>query len=183
MRGSLVCRADTSRVLEQIIALGHTWSLTSARSHLDFAGKRVLEVGCGRCWHAPLVLGLGAASYTGIEPHFDGSTRQVPNLETDAGVHSDDRATTAAPLTLDAWLDSYPSCSVIPRGILDAELEPGSFDIALMFTVTEHLPRPEEELARLAESMCPGGRLYLVHGNYYSWSGHHLRPQHVGSTS
>src|SRR5262249_8006794 len=48
-----------------------------------------------------------------------------------------------------------------------------------MLTVSEHLTDIKNTLRRLQDLLVTGGRLYLSHGNYYCWNGHHLPPRTI----
>src|SRR5205809_3642097 len=40
------------------------------------ADRRLLEVGCGQCWYAPLLLARGARCFVGIDQYMDFATMQ-----------------------------------------------------------------------------------------------------------
>jgi hypothetical protein len=55
-------------------------------------------------------------------------------------------------------------------------LLPGTYDVATLITVTEHLPNNFEVLRGIYNWTTPGTRLYVDHHNYYSFRGHHRDP-------
>jgi SAM-dependent methyltransferase len=112
------------------------WALD--RDPLDCAGAAVVELGCGTGRHAGRVLDAGAVAYVGV----DGSPGMLAIAR---GRCADPRARfveadLAAPLPLAA----------------------GSFDLALIVLVIEHVSALDALLAEVARLLRPGGRLRLV---------------------
>jgi SAM-dependent methyltransferase len=58
---------------------------------------------------------------------------------------------------------------LIPAGIEQAEIQPGSLDAITLWHVLEHLDRPDPALARIADWLRPGGGLLLGLPNLDSW--------------
>ena len=58
---------------------------------------------------------------------------------------------------------------LIPVGIEEAEIEPGSLDAVSLWHVLEHLDHPAAALARIADWLAPGGGLVLGVPNLDSW--------------
>ena len=60
-------------------------------------------------------------------------------------------------------------------------LRPGTYDVATLVTVSEHLPDNHQVLRGIFEWTAPRTRLYVDHHNYYSFRGHHRDPDKVAS--
>lgn len=153
--------------LGQIIELGidSHYVATLAR-YVPIEGS-VLDVGCGACWYAPFLLAEGATSYHGVDRAPDFSSRALPSYL--GGEMS---------LTISEFLGCFPA---IHYEICDiVEFNPGTkFDVAILSTVSEHLKNPDLAFRKISELIEPGGQVYVSHGNFYSWSGHHSIPQTV----
>ena len=61
-----------------------------------------------------------------------------------------------------------------PTGLI----EPGSFDVATLWLVTEHLPDNRQVIEGIFEWTRPGQLLALKHHNYYGFDGHHQKPRY-----
>jgi len=144
-------------------------TLGAAWTPLDFAGKRVLEVGCGPLggW-GPLAVFCGARGYRGVDPAWRDDvfwhTSVLPRLL--AGVHADLSANmpaaTDAP-ALDAFVAAVRArCSFFPGRIEDlAEAEP--FDIVMSNSALEHIPAFESFATALAAVCGPAtAHLHMV---------------------
>ncbi|BDQ34694.1 methyltransferase domain-containing protein [Pseudodesulfovibrio portus] len=118
-----------------------------------FAGKRVLEAGCGAGRFTELLLEAGA-SVTAV----DLSEAVEANL-TNCGARGD-----------------YRVCQADIRRLPFA---PGGFDVVLCIGVVQHTPDPEETLKALARQVAPGGLLIIDHYTYreggVKWSSRTLR--------
>lgn len=53
---------------------------------------------------------------------------------------------------------------------------PGTFDEAFICFVLEHLPTPDQALARIKQVLKPGGRLTVIEGDHGSWYCHPETP-------
>ena len=119
----------------------------------DLAGRRILEIGCGR----------GGFSYW--------LASQTPRP---AGIVAADFSNTAV-----SKADTFARARGIP-GITwlvgDIESIPhaaDSFDVVVSCETIEHVPHPRLALRELARVLRPGGRLYLTCPNYFSLVGWH----------
>ncbi|HET6592541.1 MAG TPA: tRNA 5-methoxyuridine(34)/uridine 5-oxyacetic acid(34) synthase CmoB [Xanthomonadales bacterium] len=115
------------------------WKWERLAPHLDLAGARVLDIGCGNGYYGLRMLGAGAGLVVGVDPtvlfvmqwlacrHFSG---RLPNF-------------------------------VLPLGI--EELPPGrpGFDTVFCMGVLYHRRDPLRLLERLKELLRPGGELVL----------------------
>ncbi|CAE7233129.1 unnamed protein product [Symbiodinium sp. CCMP2592] len=61
-----------------------------------------------------------------------------------------------------------------PTGLI----KPGSFDVATLWLVTEHLPDNRQVIEGIFEWTEPGQLLALKHHNYYGFDGHHQKPRY-----
>ena len=103
------------------------WKWRRVAPHLDLAGQRVLDIGCGNGYFGLRMLGAGAALVVGVDPtllfvmqhlacrHFSG---HVPNF-------------------------------VLPLGIEDLPAGPAGFDTVFSMGVLYHRKDPAEHLERL----------------------------------
>jgi tRNA (mo5U34)-methyltransferase len=115
------------------------WKWDRIAEHLDLAGHRVLDIGCGNGYYGWRMLGQGADSVIGIDPtliyvmqwqacrHFAGP---VPNY-------------------------------VLPLGIEDLTADAGGFDSLFSMGVLYHRRDPVAHLGRLGSLLSPGGQLVL----------------------
>jgi 2-polyprenyl-3-methyl-5-hydroxy-6-metoxy-1,4-benzoquinol methylase len=113
----------------------------------DLAGKRVLEIGCGRggflCWLARNSPAHGA-SWFGID-HAASAINHARALAELSGTHE------------------------ISWGIGDIEAigyRSASFDTVISCETIEHVPHPQRAIHELARVLKPGGRLLLTTPNY-----------------
>ncbi|CAE7658598.1 unnamed protein product [Symbiodinium pilosum] len=61
-----------------------------------------------------------------------------------------------------------------PTGLI----QPGSFDVATLWLVTEHLPDNRQVIEGIFEWTKPEQLLALKHHNYYGFDGHHQKPRY-----
>lgn len=118
------------------------------RESSDLAGRRVLEIGCGRggfaCWMAsqsPPPSRLIAADFS------------------PAAVEKGKAYAASIGLTDIQWA---------VRNIEAIEEPDASFDTAVSLETIEHVPNPPQAVKELARVLKPGGRLYLTTPNYFS---------------
>jgi cyclopropane fatty-acyl-phospholipid synthase-like methyltransferase len=104
----------------------------------SFAGKRVLDVGCGMGRNPYWMLEAGAASLLAVDV--------------------DDRSVNAARKNL----ASFVNARVEKRSVYDLDpAEIGAFDRVTSIGVVHHLASPEDALRRLWSCVAPGGDLVL----------------------
>lgn len=141
------------------------------RSRLE--ARRLLRVGAGLPAGAH-VLDVGA----GDGFHLDLLRRHGPTGWHLTGVDTDERAVAQA---------HRRGLDVRQSSIEDADIAPGSIDLALCVQTIEHVADPVEVLRSIAAVLRPGGRLYLITDNTGSpdfalfkgrhWGGYHF-PRH-----
>ncbi len=62
-----------------------------------------------------------------------------------------------------------PAVKVVRSGVEELDLPAGSFDVAILWHVLEHLSAPLETLERIRGWLAPGGRLVVAVPNLASW--------------
>jgi len=107
--------------------------------HLDLAGKRVLDVGCGNGYYAWRMLGAGARHVLGIDP----TLRFLAQFQ-----------------ALQHYLDD-PRALLLPLRAEDLPPRLGCFDTVFSMGVLYHRRSPFEHLAELLDALRPGGELVL----------------------
>jgi SAM-dependent methyltransferase len=167
------------RILEKAVALGHGEIVREVDEVAPVDGARVLEVGCGRCWYAPLILGAGARSFTGFDRFVDFGERRILDRITTAAHHWTDANFEDVPLSLEEFLDGFQDIRLDKADVVDHPYEDGAFDVAFALTVSEHVVDLRGTFRRIRDLLAPGGRFYTTHGNYYCWHGHHKPPKFV----
>ncbi|WP_043311622.1 tRNA 5-methoxyuridine(34)/uridine 5-oxyacetic acid(34) synthase CmoB [Pseudomonas sp. ML96] len=115
------------------------WKWTRVAPHLDLAGKRILDVGCGNGYYMWRMLGAGADSVVGVDPNwlFLNQFLAVKNYLPDASAWH-------LPLALEE---------------LPAKLE--GFDTVFSMGVLYHRRSPIDHLLDLKDKLVRGGELVL----------------------
>lgn len=117
----------------------------------DFAGRRVLDAGCGMGRNSYWALVWGAAEVTA----FDADVRTV-----DAAKRN---------------LARFPNAKVILRDIYDIDWE-DRFDIAFSIGVIHHLANPLAAVRRLVAAVRPGGKVLVW---VYGYEGNEILVRYV----
>lgn len=129
-------------------------------------GRSILDVGCGNTLYGVALRALGASSYRGTDARLDLDRRDFKSPVTKSRV--------ATRLSLRDVMRTVPSVKFERReDIPNDEL----FDLVTLHTVTEHLQDIDQIFGQIAKSLAPGGRVWFLHDNYFSWGGHHLAPR------
>ncbi|MEO5369283.1 MAG: class I SAM-dependent methyltransferase [Magnetococcus sp. DMHC-1] len=128
---------------------------------LDFAGKRVLELGCGpNLGWGPLAVFLGCSAYVSTEPMFDPAVWDHPQFKNPylLGCYRDFTGLFGPRLEFDAFCRMVRErITVVPDTHLQKSLG-GDFDIMLSNSVLEHISPLPESIAALRSLAAPGGR-------------------------
>ena len=115
------------------------WKWERVEKHIELAGHRVLDIGCGNGYFGLRMLGAGAALVVGIDPtllfvmqwlacrHFSGD------------------------------IANY----VLPLAIEDLPAEPVAFDTVFSMGVLYHRKEPSHHLKRIHSLLRPGGTMVL----------------------
>src|SRR5437870_2477253 len=141
------------------------------------ADRRLLEVGCGQCWHAPLLLARGARCFVGVDQYKDFTTKQVFHRQF-AGLTETPARMRDLPLPLDQFLAAFQNIEVHSADFLNWQTD-RRFDAAYLLTVTEHLEDVRAVFQRIVDLLDDGGLVYFSHHNYYCWNGHHMVPRTI----
>ncbi len=139
---------------------------------LDFADKRVVEVGCGPLGgYGPLAIFCGAKTFESAEPEWD------PNLFFSDAIaakylrvfHADLCGLYGARMTFAEFLEALRSRMKIETCGFEKSAIRGPVDIVLSQSVLEHVFPLEDTIAKLAGIQSPATRfLHLVDfGNHY----------------
>jgi hypothetical protein len=149
-------------------ALAHTIGWTQ----LDFAGRRVIEVGCGPLLgFGPIAIFRGAAAFESADPEFDAALLQDPAIEVRylRPLFRELVAVYGPRMDFTGFRDAVAKrCRVHPCGFEVAPLTSGT-DIVLSNSCLEHLFALPAVLSKLAAIQTPLTR--FVHavdfGNHY----------------
>lgn len=118
-----------------------------------FAGKRVLDMGCGAAGKSLYYASLGADFVTGVDI--------VSHYETEACALADN-------------LGLADKFRFVCASACDLPFEDGSFDVIIMNDFVEHVSDPEGALREAMRLLAPSGRIYINFPPYYHPYGAHL---------
>lgn len=114
------------------------WKWDRLAPHLDLAGKRVLDVGCGNGYYARRLRGAGAATVVGVDPTLLFSCQSAA-----FEYYAPDPQWLLLPLPFEALPRAQP------------------FDVVMSMGVLYHRRDPLAHLSALAAQLAPGGQLVL----------------------
>ena len=166
--------------LSIVLDTGYQSIVDDVDNAVNVKGKRLLEVGSGACWYAPLFLVKDAASYTGVDLFTSLETREILDRHFALELRTP-QTLRQMPLSFSEYIQCFSNIEAIQDDILSVHYQSSSFDAAFLLTVSEHLVDVKATLQKLHDLLVVGGKLYLTHGNYYCWNGHHLAPRNVGA--
>eukprot|EP00931_Biecheleriopsis_adriatica_P038354 TRINITY_DN21977_c0_g1_i1.p1 TRINITY_DN21977_c0_g1~~TRINITY_DN21977_c0_g1_i1.p1 ORF type:complete len:504 (-),score=77.91 TRINITY_DN21977_c0_g1_i1:20-1531(-) len=166
---------------EKLVLTTKRWKFFQHHSHhyAPLKGLRVLDVGMGQGPLGVVALSLGVKHYTGLDPALRiNETPRVRNI----GEFHPDRMYLPFPFTGFDMMTAYPGKLVLLPGTFETArdnpaLIAGGFDVATLYSVTEHLPNVTDVLEGIFNALHPGKVLVISHHNYYSFSGHHMLPK------
>lgn len=132
----------------------------------------VADIGCGNGLHAVGFLYCGAARYTGFDPVLAWRGGQVKDA---TGTHGRLGDSAVNPLAIGR---AVPGIEYV-AGEFPMDGSAGPYDVITLHNVTEHVPDLDGLFAGIRRALRDGGWVLLAHPNFYSWSGHHMRPRSV----
>jgi SAM-dependent methyltransferase len=141
--------------------------------NLDVSNKSLLDIGSWACWHAPFYLAAGAISIHCVDKYVDVSTKQIRDQ------HAANRGQfvlSEMPLPLAEFLEEFEGVQISKQDIVEFAKGDQQFDACILLTVSEHLNDPAHAFEAIANCLNPGGEIFLTHGNFYAWQGHHSAP-------
>lgn len=164
--------------LRNIYRGGEAATIEEVAGERSLRGERILEVGASKCWAAPLYLAAGADTYTALDTQMERDSDRIFNRSY-ASEHWTADHYIPMPLTLGEFLECFDRIRVVEGEFAESGLPGGAFDFVFMRAVSEHLMRFRACMNEVARLVRPDAELYLSHGNYYSWNGHHVTPHTV----
>jgi SAM-dependent methyltransferase len=144
-------RTDMVPYLRRILAEGAAF-LDEFAPWNDFAGLRVLDIGCGLGARTVALAAGGAAEVVGVDT----------DVEKLGWAH-----------TL-ASAENVNNVSFVLQSACRLAVGNGRFDLAILTDVVEHLDDPAAALAECARALQPGGRVLVAFPPYLSPWGAHL---------
>lgn len=118
-----------------------------------FAGKRVLDMGCGASGKSLYYLSIGASSVVGVDI--------VPHYKPEAEAFARELG----------FADRF---TFLLGDALHLPLEADSFDVVIMNDFMEHIYDPEGAIREAMRVLKPGGRLFVNFPPYFHPTGAHL---------
>jgi SAM-dependent methyltransferase len=174
-----------------------------AREHADFfqtlradqgalAGRRVLDVGCGKSYWLSLLLAADGAQVVGVDTEVVDTRRGAAKYVHILRANGAERALRTAAWDLlfaNGYYRELERCLGRPlphdRVTLRAydgthlPLQAGTIDLVVSHEVFEHIQDVPAVLADMARVLRPGGRIYIYIHNFTSLSGgHHIAWKH-----
>lgn len=118
-----------------------------------FAGKSVLDMGCGASGKSLYYISIGAEKVVGVDivPHYK---KEAEDFARELGF--EDRFT------------------FILGDALNLPVADGSFDVVIMNDFMEHIYDPEKALQEALRVLAPGGRVYINFPPYFHPTGIHM---------
>jgi len=168
------------KLQEELVSTTRQWRFFEVHAHhwVPLKGLRVLDVGMGQGPLGVVALSEGVASYTGLDPAL--RINEKPRVR-NIGVYHGGVMYKEFPFSGQDMMNAYPGKLTLLPGTFETvhsdALAAGNFDVATMFSVTEHLPNNRLVLAGIYRILRPGQALVFSHHNYYGYSGHHRLPK------
>lgn len=165
-----------------------------------FQHQDILDVGMGQGPYALYYIHNGCKSYTGVDPGIllDGSFvrdhrigGQITKKNIDYNILTDQEKEQLK--NLGDEVNWYHNFGYTPKNIMDIlpnvklhstilencidKIKLESKDLVMLHCVTEHLNHLPEVIESCWTFTRKNGKIYISHGNYYSWAGHHNIPR------
>ncbi len=139
----------------------------------SFRGRSILDFGARTGFHGLAFLAAGAARYAAYDKHsrsfhFDYVKNHM----------ADEHDFTHLGFTMAQLAERHPRRFEL---ICAKKFTPPRrrFDLICLFSVSEHLRRPDKVFRALVPCLARRGRLLISHHNFFCWNGHHGEPRSV----
>jgi len=164
--------------------------------------KSILDVGMGNGPYSIVYNTLGAKTYIGVDPMINFEKSYIRDFRIGAGklkkdidyntLTDDEKKELKNIEDGSAWYHDFsytakdimniePSIKLYNKILEDCDdyIDCGSIDTVLLQCVSEHVNQLPQIIEYCWKYNKTGGKIFLSHGNYYAWAGHHKQPRNV----
>lgn len=152
------------RAFKAAVDLGHAaWPLELKAL---CQGKDVLDFGCGATLYGVAFRALGARSYTGIDKILEPDNKKFRSRTLKKSVNIN--------ISLSDIARIMPGTTYMRADDVTSQ---DAFDIILVQSVTHLIQDLDVTLQHFHRALRPGGEIWILHENFYSWAGHQGDPR------